>query len=133
MQKNFDQWNSVKKETDKREAIFKFQPRDVWFVRVGENVGFEQSGKGKDFLRPVLVFKKFSKELFWGIPLTSSLKNKDKKYYFAFSSPSYEKQSVAILSQIKLFDSKRLIYKIGYVEKKDFSELKGKLIQLIDE
>jgi mRNA interferase MazF len=81
----------------------------------------------------VLIFKKFSKELFWGIPLTSSLKNKDKKYYFAFSSPSYEKESVAVLSQIKLFDSKRLVYKIGYIEKDNFLELKNKLIHLIDE
>ncbi len=133
MDKDFDKWNKIKKETDNREAIFKFQPRDVWFVRVGENIGFEQSGKGKDFLRPVLMSKKFSKELFWGIPLTSSLKNKDKKYYFAFSSPSYKKQGVAILSQKKLFDSKRLMYIIGYISKEDFSELKDKLIHLIDE
>ena len=38
---------------------------------MGENVGIEINGKGKRFLRPVLILKKLSKNGFLGVPLTS--------------------------------------------------------------
>ena len=55
---------------------------------------------------------------------------KDGKYYFEFSY----KESVltfAILSQIKIMDSKRLKYKIGIVKESDFAEIKKRIITLL--
>ena len=37
-----------------------------------ENIGFEQSGKGDEFLRPVLILKRLTKEMFFGIPLSTT-------------------------------------------------------------
>ena len=61
--KNFDEWNVNKKEIDSREIRVNFSERDVWFIEMGINVGFEQDGKGEDYLRPVLILKKFNKTI----------------------------------------------------------------------
>lgn len=125
--KDFDGWNVQKKVIDGSENKKTFHEREVWFVKIGENVGFEQNGKGDEFLRPVVVYKKFSKNVFLGIPLTRTIK--EGKFYSSFDFKS--KTSVAILSQIRLFDSKRLAYSTGRMSKGDYGKLKEKLIELI--
>lgn len=127
MMKKFDAWNEQKKLIDTIQNISSFHEREIWFIQIGENVGFEQNGKGKDFLRPVLVYKKFSKNVFIGIPLTSIVK--DTKFYHTFDFK--ERKSTAILSQVRLFDSKRLAYSIGRISKGDYRILKQKLIALL--
>ena len=104
-----------------------FHDREIWFIKIGENIGFEQGGKGREFLRPVVVYKKFSKNVFLGIPLTKT--EKKGKFYHSFDFK--KESSTAILSQVRLFDSKRLSYAIGRMSKGDFKKLKEKLIELI--
>lgn len=41
------------------------------------NVGSEQHSQTGDFSRPVLVFRKWSHEVFWGIPLTTKIRALD--------------------------------------------------------
>lgn len=125
--KNFDEWNSQKKITHNTENKKTFHQREIWFIKIGENVGFEQNGKGEEFLRPVIIYKKFSKNVFWGIPLTRSIK--EGKFYKNFNFRGTK--SNAILSQIRLFDSKRLSYSIGRMSKGDYNRVKEKLIELI--
>ena len=109
IQKDFDKWNVQKKITDGMDNKKTFHEREVWFIKIGENIGFEQNGKGGEFLRPVIVYKKFSRNVFLGIPLTKTIK--EGKFYSNFDFQG--RKSNAILSQIRLFDSKRLKYKIG--------------------
>jgi len=125
--KDFDGWNIQKKITDSAENKKTFHEREVWFIKVGENVGFEQNGKGGEFLRPVIVYRKFSKNVFLGIPLTKTIK--EGKFYCSFDFKG--QTSVAILSQIRLFDSKRLSYSTGRMSQGDYGKLKEKLIELI--
>ena len=125
--KDFDGWNIQKKAIDSLENKRTFHEREVWFIKVGENVGFEQNGKGEEFLRPVIVYKKFSKNVFLGIPLTKT--TKEGKFYRSFEFKG--ERSNAILSQIRLFDSKRLKYKIGKMSVGDYTGVKEKLIDLI--
>jgi len=66
---SYDQWNDKKKFLNNDEVNFRFNEQDIFFMYVGNNIGFEQDG-GKDFLRPVLVYKKFNNRVFLGIPLT---------------------------------------------------------------
>ncbi|MEA3289034.1 MAG: type II toxin-antitoxin system PemK/MazF family toxin [Campylobacterota bacterium] len=96
----------------------------------GENIGFEQCGKGDNFVRPVLIYKKFNNHVFLGIPL-STTKNRG-KYYFEFNFKQ-NKKSVAILSQIKLIDSKRLDRKIGKINQNDFKTLQKQLLGILDD
>ena len=125
--KDFDKWNIQKKKTDNFENKKTFHEREIWFIKIGENIGFEQNGKGNQFLRPVIIYKKFSKNVFLGIPLTRT--KKESRFYYAFQFKN--KKSVAILSQIRLFDSKRFSYPIGRMSGGDYQKLKEKLIELI--
>ena len=60
----------------------------------------------------------------WVVPLTRT--EKKNKYYFSFSFGDKE-TSVAILSQIRLVDAKRLKYKMGDIKTTDFKDLKNKI------
>ena len=125
--KDFVNWHKVKNNIENKKQRIYFQIRDVLFCSIGENVGFEQDGRGKEFLRPVVVVKKFNNEVFFGVPLTHT--DKKGKYYFSFNLNNGT--SVAILSQVRLFDAKRIKYKIGMIDEKDFSTLKEKIRQLL--
>jgi len=126
-QKLFDQWNIQKKIIDARKNTKTIKERYIAFLQMGENVGFEQNGKGEKFLRPVLIYKKFSNHLFLGIPLTSKLKKE--RFYAEFSFK--DRKSTAILSQIRLFDSKRIEYISGRISQDQFQKIKKRLIALL--
>lgn len=59
MAKDFDGWNTKKKLAHAINKRPFFHEREIWYCALGVNVGFEQDGKGKDFLRPVIGIKKF--------------------------------------------------------------------------
>ena len=119
--KKFDEWNEIKKKTDKYHKKLFFKERDIFYTKLGENIGYEQNGKGDKFQRPVVVLKKYNQNFFLGVPLTSVPKTG--KYYFAFSFKK-DVTSYAILSQVRAFDKKRLMKKIGMIPKDKFEELK---------
>lgn len=125
--KRFNQWNDKKIVINDKKVIF-FKTREIFYAHIGENIGYEQDGKGDDFVRPVLIFQKFNNNVFWGIPLTSTLK--EGKFYFHFSFIR-EVNSVAMLSQLKLFDAKRLDRKIGKMDKETFKKLQLRVIGLM--
>ena len=127
MDKNFNSWNQEKSNLHENKIRAFFHEREIWFSSIGVNIGFEQDGRGEKFLRPVIILKKFNNEVFWCIPLTKN--QKKGRYYFTF--PFENKNSTAILSQIRLIDSKRLQYKIGDINYENFNEIKEKLRQLL--
>jgi len=128
MEKDFLEWHKYKSEIQGKRIRPFFHEREIWFCSLGLNVGFEQDGRGEDFLRPVIVLKKFNNEIFLGVPLTKS--GRSGKYYFLFDFRK-EVKSSAIISQIRLIDAKRLRYKIGDIGKSEFKELKQKIRQLL--
>jgi hypothetical protein len=128
MTEKFNNWNTLKQKiNNKKETLF-FRERDIYFMSIGQNIGFETLGKGKLFLRPVLVYKKLNKNTFIGIPLTSKIKNGT--FYFNFKYIK-DKDSTAMLNQIKMFDIKRCSYKSGMIKREDFRKLDDKLLELI--
>jgi mRNA-degrading endonuclease toxin of MazEF toxin-antitoxin module len=120
-------WNEKKQWLQGKTKRKHFKERDVVFIHIGENIGCEQNGKGEDFLRPVLVYKKFSAQSFFGIPLTTSQKKSD--FHASFSLKG--KISTAILSQMRLFDSKRIAYYFGRVSNQNYQNVQKKLIELL--
>jgi mRNA interferase MazF len=126
--KDFDNWNFLKQKINNEKSRPYFHEREIWFCTLGENVGFEQDGRGEEYLRPVVILRKFNNDVCLIIPLTKN--QKKGVHYYSFS---YKKDfiSTAILSQIKLIDSKRLGYKSGDISESDFSSLKQKFIQLL--
>ena len=93
-----------------------------------ENIWFEQNWKWENFLRPVLIFKKFNKQVFYWIPLTS--KDKDWRFYYNFEFKKWITSS-AILSQMRLFDSKRLFRRYWMISKNFYQELSWKIKELL--
>lgn len=73
------------------------------------NVGHETYGKGVSFARPVLIYKKFSKDFFIGIPMTS--KKKEGTWFVPLTFN--DKESWAMLNQLRSFDGKRLMERIS--------------------
>ncbi len=127
MEKDFWTWHSKKEKVDEKQTRVFFHEREIWFCHLGANVGFEQDGKGENFGRPVIVFRKFNKEVFWGVPLTT--REKGGKFYLPIPSENGEPRK-AILSQLRLMDAKRLYQKIGVIDMGTHKLLEEAIIKL---
>lgn len=127
--KKFNEWNEVKKQIQERKEIVQFKEREIYWARIGENIGFEQNGKGKEFSRPILVVKKLNQQLFFGVPLSTTLRNGT--YFYEFTFLETQKSS-ALLVQARVFDIKRVDTRLGMIQKEDFKKLKVKLRSLFD-
>ncbi len=125
--KDFQNWYLKKKEIHENNKIPYFYEREIWWCAIGLNVGFEQDGKNFNFERPIVVLKKFNEYILWAIPLTS--KQKVGKYYYAFNFRNTS--NIAILSQLRLISSKRLLRKIGTIPERDFLEIKNIIKNLL--
>ena len=119
--KDFDEWNTLKKEINNGKAHKLYHTREVWWCYVGKNVGFEQDGPGRKSMRPVLILKGLSKEVCIIVPLTTSMKQNP--YYSDLGKISNRNSSV-IISQIKLIDTKRLVNKMGLLNKEIFEKIR---------
>ncbi|AQW85594.1 PemK domain protein [Campylobacter pinnipediorum subsp. caledonicus] len=126
-----DKWNELKKAID-RNKNNPISEGKVYWVSIGQNIGCETYGKKDNFIRPVLVIKKVYipnyLNAFIGIPLSSKTTNKTGYLYHKFIDKKGNKQ-VALLSQIRLFDTKRVTHyaKIN-ITKKDFEDIKSKIV-----
>lgn len=129
MYKDYGFWMKVKKETNNlnlRPPWYK--ERDIWICNLGENIGFEEDGKGKKFVRPVLILKVFNKYFCYVVPLSTTKKRG--KYFYPFDGKT-GKISVALLSQSKSIDFLRLRKKIGFVSKEDFNKIIENLFHIL--
>lgn len=99
---------------------------EVWWCSIGENIGIEIDGKSKVYTRPVLIYRKFSRFGFMGIPLTS--KNHIGSWYVKFEFK--DRVSFAVLSQAKTLSVARLHKKMGTLSKGDFGRIKNGFVNL---
>ena len=123
MKKDFDNWNIIKKKTHDKQSLPLFSEREVWWCALGVNIGSEEDGKGLNYLRPVLIVRKFNKSIFYGLPLTSN--KRDDKFHAIIDSGKV--QGSIILSQMRLIDAKRLSHLLGKITAKELDEIKKKL------
>lgn len=119
MQKDFNGWTIKKRVLDAETRIPFINERDVFWCSIGINVGDEENGKSDTFSRPVLIFKKFNAKLFWGIPLSSKIKNNN--YYVSIDFKS--RQSSVMVSHLRLYDVRRLGLKMGRMEKGEYNKI----------
>jgi mRNA interferase MazF len=76
----------------------------------------------------VIVLKKFNNQIFWWIPV--STKTKIGKYYHSFFMN--ESEQMAIISQMRLFDGKRILDKLWMISNPDFLAIKQKIKELLE-
>ena len=119
--KDFDGWNSRKKNIHKNGLAKLYSAREVWWCSLGVNIGFEQDGTGEDNERPVLILKGFSRQVCLIVPLTTSVK---KNPYNIAAGKVDGKDAFAIISQVRLIDTKRLINKVGIIDNVLFDKIR---------
>ncbi len=111
--------------TDRPE--FYFYEREVWWASLGENIGSETNGKNFHFERPVVIVRKFSKDMLFVIPTTT--KSKVGSWYQPIKYDAVKTQ--AILAQARTISAKRLIRKIGNLSPEQFQPLVEGFVALI--
>ena len=128
MHKDFDKWNENKKTINTNGQNKFYHTREIWWCRLGLNIGYEQDGKDVDFQRPVLVLQSFGPSICLVVPLTTSIK--EHKYRLSVGIVD-GKNASAILSQIKVVDTNRFVEKVGFLDKEMFIKVQKSIKDLI--
>jgi mRNA interferase MazF len=126
MWKDFWRWHGKKETLNGAVGTALFHEREVWWCVLGANIGFEQDGSGELFTRPVVILTKFNLNACLVVPLTA--RPKVGKYYFPIG-PVAGRDAVAVLSQIRFVDRKRLALKIATLEQDTFQALNEAVIR----
>ncbi|OGG58937.1 hypothetical protein A3C89_03560 [Candidatus Kaiserbacteria bacterium RIFCSPHIGHO2_02_FULL_50_50] len=120
MEKEFDAWNARKKITE-QEINRLYTAREVWWCRLGENIGTEQNGKGEWFARPCIIMRGFGPDACLVVPISTSARNHPMRPSVGVVDG---KNARANISQIRVIDTKRLAQRIGFLEEAEFLALK---------
>jgi mRNA-degrading endonuclease toxin of MazEF toxin-antitoxin module len=121
MQKDFKKWTNIKESIHFKNENKLYHQREIWWCSLGLNVGYEQDGEGLEYQRPVLIVKGFSKNTCLVFPLTTS----DKKHNMRIPIGLVNgKNASVIISQPKLIDTKRLVEKVGFLDKNIFENIR---------
>lgn len=104
---------------------------ELWVVKFPSKRGREQEG-----IRPGIIIANTKTDLILMIPLTSNLDALGKLPYTLKIKKSninkLEKDSVALVLQLQALDKKRIIHKIGVLEKNDIEEIDRTLKNLLN-
>lgn len=125
--REFSDWNDVKIKTDTLQSVPRIREGEIRWCRIGINIGSEILGKGKSFVRPVLILKKYSGDVFLGAPLPSKVRKGD--WYYILNHSGVERS--IILNQSRLFDKKRLEEKLFEISEKELLTIKHAYCKLI--
>lgn len=127
MEKEFDQWNEIKKYVHTKSDNFGVHEREIWWTSFGINIGVEIDGKHEGFERPALVLKKFNRQMVWVLPITTH--GKDARFYekFLFGDKEY----FIVLTQPRTVSTKRFVRKIGMISQSDFARIRDLLARFL--
>ena len=123
--KSFDIWNEKKFAIHNSKEDTFVAVREIWYVSLWNNVGYEEDWKWEDFLRPVVVISKIG-NMFFVVPMTTKWKEWS-RYYHKIESIDFNKPSHLILSQSKMIDKKRFVRLVKKWQK--ISSVEFKIIQ----
>ena len=124
---NFDIWNNKKKDINLSMRKTDFHEREIWWCSIGVNIGSEQNSLSTDFSRPVLIVKKFTPTIFWGIPMTTKIKNIPFRFLFETGGVYND----LLILQMRTFDHKRLLRKVTMMPKAKYEELLQQIRSLV--
>jgi mRNA interferase MazF len=127
----FEKWHNVKKSIHQSKRKLGIKPREIFWVKIGQNIGDEEYGKGEVFSRPVIVVRQLTHDLFIGVPTTTTIKDNDYFQSFTFETKKGTSHNSAMLLQVRTFSKKRVTSKLGKMNSEDFEKLQKNLINLI--
>jgi mRNA interferase MazF len=127
VEKEFQRWNDFKQVVDRNDRQFTFHEREIWWCSIGVNVGREQQSQTGDFSRPVLIIKRFTPDIFWGIPLTTKVRDVGFRVRFKIG----EVENDALVFQMRSYDKKHLVRKIGTLPGTDFKKIVDLIVSAV--
>lgn len=119
MEKDFDKWNGIKKQAH-GESPRLYTVREIWWCRLGVNIGTEQDG-GDNFLRPVVIMAAFGSNACCVVPLTKSSREHLVRVPVGLVQG---KNASANISQIRVVDTRRLVKKMGFLDERMFENIR---------
>jgi mRNA interferase MazF len=126
MEKDFDGWNRKKKETHGEEPRL-YTVREIWWCRLGVNIGTEQDGRGEWYVRPCVIMRGFGPDACLVAPLTTSARQHPLRMPVGMVDG---RMARANLSQLRIVDTRRLERKIGFLEKEAFANIRKAVREL---
>ena len=118
-------WCRIKFELWRKKDPPPFKQGDIWWSKIGMNIGEEMFGKGATFTRPTLVFRKFTSNSFLGLPLTKQ----EKKGSWYVEITIHKEKNWVILNQERILDRKRFATRIGALDDADFQKVKERFLK----
>lgn len=131
--KDYKKWMDVKSVLQagavKASSTIGYREGDIFWMCIGENVGYEEDGKGEQYLRPVLVLAGISKTLFLGAPLSLILK----KGRFYYQITVRNRINTVMFNQVRVFDTARIFNKgrMGHLDRSSLLGLKRVFREMI--
>ena len=116
MLKDYSQWHQLKTRIEHDHPSPLFREREIWWCSLGSNIGIEEDGKHDRFERPVLVVRKFNREMLWILPLSTKLK--EGPYYHQITL--HGERRTILLSQQRTISAKRLIRRLAKISEAEF-------------
>ena len=116
----FDDWNDKKKRLHEARPNILFKEGQIWWCSLGVNIGEEVLGKGKMYLRPVIVLRKMTHSSCVVIPTTTQAKQGS--WYFPFEINNLKRW--AMMHQIRFISTRRLHNRESTLPEPEFASLK---------
>jgi mRNA interferase MazF len=127
MTKDFESWHLQKSALQDSLNRVYFYEREIWWTAIGHNIGDEEDGKGRNFARPVVIIKKFNRNLFYGLPLSTAAKQG--KYYHSVTVE--DRKRLVLLSHMRDYDAKRLLNRLDVLSEVEYFQLILALVMLL--
>ena len=129
MNKDFDNWNQVKKLIENEDKKVYGYPREVWWCSFGINIGAEIDGKNENYERTVVILFVYNKESMLVLPITS--KPKPDKFHYKITIQTKKSGTSEIimkdvwvkLTQARVISNKRLIRKVDVIPEVEFKNI----------
>lgn len=121
MEKDFEKWNKIKQRVHNTGRNKFYHEREIWWCWFGVNIGSEQDGGGSEKQRPVLILKGLSRTTCLVLPLTRSLHRDKHRVPIGIVEGD---EATAVLSQVRVVDTKRFLERIGFLDKDTFEQIR---------
>jgi mRNA interferase MazF len=104
-----------------------YNVREIWWCRLGLNIGNEQDGKGQWYLRPCVIVTAFGAHACFVVPLTTAVRKHKYRIYVGLIDG---KEARANISQMRIIDTRRLVEKIEFMDLSVFKDIRKALRNL---
>lgn len=127
MKKEFDAWNTKKQGLDKTKRELLFKEGEIWWCAIGKNIGEEVYGKGEEFRRPVVIFRKLTSNSCLAIPTTTKPRNGSWYHHLKVA----DKDRWVMMNQMRFISANRLWVRESSLSASEFNELKKSVAKLL--